>query len=551
MSPAIRPVASLAVLAAALGLLSGCGDSDDKSPATPHDGGGGKTDQGNTEFIGKLLTVNDPIGVWLRDRSGVDANGELFADYQSVMAGLAEHQGCGIGSVGMFVISDSLISGGTSFPRLVTTVCTSDDARADELFMSAPSPNADATDIDVHDIEMYAWDPTDRRYRFYKTLPIEGQPGKIKVTIEPAVCQECHLAPNNLDARHMPMLPIMNELTSPWPHWSAEPDFHSHSFEIAEDVKQAPAYAALADGGWKTSVSRLEQIIRNGHNRVAGARVRDRRDKPADVGKAMAMLRPLFCAEQLSYATEDDVSGLIPSGVLVDDGVRNMFKKIQPAGLPWNWVNEGRFRLDTPSDPGQLLALVPVRGSADVAYEDQLASVSRSLSPWQILQVRALDWKRPVFSDFRCALWTDALGRAFDKPPVVGPEDANSVLLQALYADIMTVEVNGQRLPIASSAPEQQVLVLPLADPDSTEALVAALAGGEVAESACTVDDLGVCQLDLTAFGDMIERHIVAHQRPEARPELQAERHRRACHVMGHFGNAPDLGDTAPCEAAP
>lgn len=550
MSPLARQLAPLVGLLASLALIVACGD-DGGPVAETVDGAGGKTDQGGGEFDAKLATANDPIGRWLRERSGVDANGELFADYQSVMAGLAEQQGCGIGSVGMYVISDSLISGEKAFPRLVTTVCTSDDARADELFMSAPSPNAEGTDIEVHDIEMFAWDADARRYRFYKTLPIEGEPGKIQVTIEPALCQDCHLTPNNLDGRHMPMLPIMNEITSPWPHWSAEPDFRSHSFQIDEEIQQAPAYAALADGGWKTSVSRLEQIIRNGHNRVAAARVRDRRDKPADLTRSMAMLRPVFCDEQLSYATEDDVSGLIQSSLWVDDGVRNMLKKIQPAGLPWNWLNEGKVRLDSPSSSADLLALVPIRGSADVSYEDQLASVSRGLSPWQILQVRTLDWQRPVFSDFRCGLWTSALSRVLEKPPEVTAETPNYTLMQTLYAEIMSVEIEGRRVPIVSSAPEQEVIVVPLMDDRSFEALSAALASGSIAGSTCTDDDLGVCQLTVQELGDMIERHVTANARLDARPLLQEERHRRACHVMGHFGNAPDLGDTAPCTDAP
>ena len=58
-------------------------------------------------------------------------------------------------------------------------------------------------------------------------------------------CTQCHLNSRSLDDDGMPMLPIMNELSRPWPHWNAEPDFPSdmsgyHNWtELVDEIKQA------------------------------------------------------------------------------------------------------------------------------------------------------------------------------------------------------------------------------------------------------------------------------------------------------------------------
>ena len=81
----------------------------------------------------------------------------------------------------------------------------------------------------------------------------------------------------------MRMTPIMNELTQPWSHWNSqvpifnaeENPFPSHEFDVPADVRDGNDFVRYGvDRAGPASY--LEQIIRAGHARVTGERVKDR-----------------------------------------------------------------------------------------------------------------------------------------------------------------------------------------------------------------------------------------------------------------------------------
>lgn len=186
-------------------------------------------------------------------------------------------------------------------------------ARAADFFIAASFREDGTDDVDARRIEMFAWDPDALRYHFYEANPAESpaNAGKVKVGVEPARCRDCHLAPRGLSStlgERMPMTPIMNELTRPWVHWNAEPDARNFQYDVPEPTRKAPHFRAYGEERL-ASAARLEKIIAAGHGKVASARIRERRTSPASVEASMAMLRPLFCEEQVNYATEDFDSG--------------------------------------------------------------------------------------------------------------------------------------------------------------------------------------------------------------------------------------------------
>lgn len=484
---------------------------------------GGKCDSAvdvGAELEGRL----DPVAEFLRSR-GLGASGQLELDYLDVVEGVAEQSGCGPESIRSFVLADDLVAG-TPFPRVVSTVCSDDPGRVTDFFIAASFPDReDPTDVDIHNLEMFAWDAQARTYNFYAALPLEDD--LVQVEVEPRRCQQCHLSPDSLDDRGMPMLPIMNELTAPWPHWNAEPDFPSHTFELPAATAQAPNYRALTEGRL-ASAAELEQIVRDAHvNRAIAARLRLRRERPAVVEDAMALLRPLFCAEQVNYVTEDHASGVLPADAVIAGGTREMFLAIRPSDWPWSWLNDGLVRMNP--QPAEPVSMLPVRGHADVEYERRLVALG-VLTPEDVLRVRALDWREPVFSELRCGLWKDARARLRAAPPSVDLSPLrNSELMPLLYREIMSL--GGHSLLYDDGR------LLAVDHAERADALAAALADGSAADASCTAD--GFCAVDLEGLGDLLDRHHQSFAGQSARAPLFLARQNRLCRVIADFPNRP------------
>ncbi len=494
---------------------------------------GGKCDAADS-VRSQLEDLDDPIARWLLE-SPMTEDGVLGTDYLTAVEKVAEQMSCSMESMRTFVLSDDLVAG-VPFPRLISTVCSDDDTRASEFFIAASfADRANPDDVDLTNLEMFAWDKTALRYRFYATLPIEGR-DEVQVEVEVRRCTQCHLNGRSLDDDGMPMLPIMNELTRPWPHWNAEPDFPSHSFEVTDATRAAPGFSALTGGTRLASAALFEQIVRSAQsNRVIAARLRARRN-PADVGQAMALLRPLYCDEQVNYATEDFASGVLPAAAVVTGGTRDMFLAVRPSDWPWQWLNADVVRFQDAPGEGGRLAMVPVRGAADVEYEKRLVSL-KALSAQQVLRIRALDWGTPVFSSIRCDLWKQARARLRAAPPDLSATPSNGDLLAVLYGEIMKVD----KLSLLAGGAEQVVAV---EDAAGMEKLRAALAAGTVSSGSCAGD--GFCLVDLIGFGNLLDQRARAAEASGGREALLVDRTRRLCVVQEEFAARPAF-DRAAC----
>ena len=533
---------------AALGvfLAAGCGSeaSVPDEAANSVSCEGGKCDSADG-WIGEMLSGReDPIAQWLRTQTELnDTNGILTSDYQRMQFGVAEVQGCTNESATNFIISDPLIVESRPFPRLVGTVCQDDEFKNWRVFFSPPDPNPNESDLDVHTVEMFAWDAAARTYRFYRTDPVEPGSDQLEVSVEPDACANCHLAHRGLDATRMPMTPIMNELTQPWVHWNAQPGFESQLFIVEDAVKVAPHYAALTGGNWKGSARDLEVVIRNGHSQVASARARMRRDPaPASISATMSLLRPLFCDEQINYVSEAGTSGQLLLEAVVDVGLRELVKKKQPTGWGQKWMDsEARLRLSQPTSDAEIITMLPVRGSAMTAYESQITSVRAGVDVEDAIQIRLIDYQTPVFSRTRCGLWTQANERFLRESPDLGDlsTSRNSDIIAPLIREIMQVE----GISLMTEEPGRYYV---LGDGANLFDLAANIAGDAIAEAACdgescTCDDAG-CVAGFAAMVDVIEGYTLGvESSPTVREELTELRRERTCIATACYNNAPAI----------
>jgi hypothetical protein len=312
--------------------------------------------------------------------------------------------------------------------------------------------------------------------------------------------------------------------------------FPSHSFTIDPAVQDAPNFTRLARDH-AGAATEFEQIVRAGHDRVSGERVKARREMTADWKPVMNLLRPLYCEEQVQYATEDFGTGLINVTTLIPGGLRESYRALSSEAWPWDWVNnpDGRIRLPSPASVPPLF-MFPIRGNVDVDYESRMLAV-HALTPMQVLRVRALDWKQPVQSELRCGLWTKAWSRFSAVAPAVA---AGRVIDQvpAMYEQIM--QLAGVSL---LTGDDTTLIALDRAGDRSNSELAAAIAAGK--QTATCVDG-AACTIDVHAFGDLLAAHVASFTDQDAsgdavRLRLLAVRDALLCKVHQRFANAPAL----------
>lgn len=506
------------IMTATLLALAGCGDAAGPAAEAGGDGPGGKADAvGNSGLRAALEGRDDVVSRWLRE-VGND-KGEVPGTYRELLTGVAEQMGCDLITQRTFVI---LLTRADYFPRNIMTLCSDDPLKASQFFISTQSDFGDLVDIDPRDIKMYAWDNKARTYRLYELKGIDGQQEGMKLSIEPGECRTCHTGPADMNNALMPFTPIMNELVNPWTLWNAEPDFRSHQFEdtINDAIAEAPVYKEMTEAGIMDSASNFEKHIRAAMDRVTNARMLKRRD-PASVPESMALLRPMFCDETLNYVSENHFTGETHASVAIDDAIRRLFLTIRPDNWPWDWLNDGRLRLSIPGPGEEPLAVMPVRGESTVQVEVALVK-RRVLSANQALRVRALDWQRPVMSQFRCGLFKDAEARLLTSPPDLSAFKRNIDLIPYLYNEIMTLHttdpVSGQPRTIPLAPTTEGAALIAVADAQEAEAAYA-LSSGDFKDYEVSVD----------AFGDALEAHFQSLQEPGQRPLLDAERIARGC----------------------
>ncbi len=493
-----------------------------------------------------LAGFNDPIAVWLR--ANLDKNGEIGVAYVDMLEAIAKQQGCDRASIDSYVISDALVVDGKEpFPRVVNTVCSADRTKADLAFFALSFADDAGVDLETRELEMFAWDSVSFQYRFYAGHPADAA-DKITLELDPSRCHECHEQPSHIAGAKMPMTPIMNELSAPWQHWHAEPVSFDHSVPAA--TEKAPMYSLLAGEGssFRKSAARLEQTIRSAfQQRVATARLRTRRN-PANVDEAMALLRPLFCDEHLTYATEDGASGLLNGAVVADEGLASVYFQIKGTGWPWEWWNDKMLRLSPPGSPDRI-TMMPIRGATVVAYEKQMLS-TRALTTDQVIRVRALDWAHPTLSEFRCGLFTNALPRIQADPPTLAAGAKNLDLFVPLLDRILTLQkgdfgIGGSGTPSAISLVSPtagKFIAVADADEATLQALVDAVVAQQLGSATCAADGTGFCLTETDGFGGMIEKRF---KDTEAAPRtaLTSARNRLACEAKENYPNAPHIAD--------
>src|SRR5688500_2500339 len=148
---------------------------------------GGKCDSA-ADVRSQLDGLDDPVARWLLD-SPMTTEGRLQTDYLTAAREIGLQMGCSLDTMRTFALSDDLVSA-QPFPRLISTLCSDDDARASEFFIAASFADPDdPDDVDVTNLEMFAWDSTARRYRFYATLPVEGK-DEVQVEVEVRRCNQ-------------------------------------------------------------------------------------------------------------------------------------------------------------------------------------------------------------------------------------------------------------------------------------------------------------------------------------------------------------------------
>jgi len=502
-------------------------------------------------FAEKLDERNDPIANMLKgDAFDLDDEGVGVLEYRDVLLAMADEQECGTASINTFIISDDLFSGGCAqecdeedfdcvkcsdlsedeladlkFPRLVSVVCSGDNNKASEFFLNSVSEEFNEDDeptgqLDMRDLEMFAWDPTTKRYNFYATGPMRDSDDEAFIEVEPDRCQMCHLTPGDTDPVKMPMTPIMNEINRPWTHWNASPGFDSHAFDLAPRFLANEEFQFVMDN-WLSQAAELEKVITFGaFQRVNSARVFERRNAP-DLDTAMGMLRPLFCAEHMNYASEQGSGGSMFGVAILDPGLKDVFKRILGTEATWAWAHNDSIVI--PSETGEPVNQVPVRAVADVTFQASLIS-GRLVTPDQVLRARALDWHSPATSDLRCDLWRSAYDRLKASPPDFGDAKRLLNVSQDLFENIMHMGDEALKFP------DDKVLVVDSNRPGLADEIAQRLADETITEASCDAD--GYCLLDLNALGGRMQAYYDTFDgQPDARAKLQQLRDERICHI--------------------
>ncbi len=476
----------------------------------------------------KLEGLEEPLAEWLLSTDMTD-DGVLAADYMVVLENVGMMaDDCPLSQAKTFVLSDDLI-GGKPFPRTVSTICNGGPEGGKFFLAASFQDRTNPKDIDLRKLEMFVWEESQKRHIFYAMNPVPGPGGLVKVDVEPERCPGCHLTPANLDRSHMPMLPIMNELTQPWPHWNGVPGFVSHeTFLLPDETRDAPNFRKVIGFVEPTlpntepppathlaPAREFELTIKDAIGRVNAERIK-MRNQPAQLDQAMSMLRPLFCEEQINYASED-------GGEFLTTAIVPMHTPFAKANMASQWAwQEEKMHFEDANTP---LNLVPVRGYSDIEFEGKLMSFS-VLKPLDVLRVRAIDWRRPLFSPMRCDMWKRALAklRAGEIKVKIARGETNQSLVKKLLPLVLTDE-SGSLIP---AAPDKLIAISRIQN--------ASVTGPRLISERKEVT--------MREFGDMIQVHF-DEVLAAGRPPIGLLASENICIVEKEFPNQPALPEGA------
>ncbi len=391
-----------------MGALAIAACSDDGSDDALEGGSGGKADDiapadfacKNVQGIGldALAQIDDPIAELLIKR------GEgCPADYRAIVERLRELDpaGCTDGTelVTRIVSDDARIDANPDNYRTVTTRgCGSRPLHA--LFWTLLNVRQNEDIGKRTFVEMQALDRASGLYDYWvfngNSFTFQGN--SLQAAAGTISCGNCHRDGGVL----------MKELDEPWIHWES----------AGKPLPGVDAlFAAHAEMFGKRGDGReLEQLVRTGNDAIVKARIDVQGDaKTGDVAK---LLRPLFCAEQVNLDTAGtEIDGpvtALPADLLLDprwaaDGIA-----IDPQAYDAAVAAAGQVvpnvagRTDT-----ELKLVFPERAGFDDAYLQAL--VARGIIDEDfLLDVLAIDFTRPLFSDARCGLL--AFAPAYGEP---------------------------------------------------------------------------------------------------------------------------------------
>ncbi len=511
------PVARLAIVLALLSQAAGCLAEEPAVADCQLDEC--ESAQSREEVLEAVTDHGDPIAAFLRD--SVTERGTLVGDYRDVLDGVGSLLGCAPETEKSFVV----LSNTGFIPKTVFARCAEDPQLASGFFAAIPAirETDGETDVDPQVLHLSAWDEEAGTYRIYSTRPTDD--GEMGVNVSPTFCLGCHGGPHQLPYWQ----PLMNEMTNPWSGWNAEPGFRSQLFEefLDSEIAEGAVYQDITAEGLLDSASNLEPIIRAGIDRLNGARVLAR-ERAADRERTLALLQPLFCDESVNFVSEIHGGGQIRQSSVVDPTLSGLMRTAGIEG-DWPWLAGDDLRLATAPSEWEALTLVPVRGESTLAVEISLVS-RQVLDPLDSLQIRALDWTRPVLSEFRCSLFRSGATRirdgAIDDAIESLPAAATTAdLVPAALAEIMKLETAAGLGPIRPTGGENLVSIADAIAPD----VQAHLADG----------DLSAFEVSPAELGDRVQSYLDAI----GRDELWAIRQIRACRVAREYAVTPIYAD--------
>jgi hypothetical protein len=394
--------------------LFGCVESDAPDGDDAGRGSGGKADDLETApgacaevFDGRdgfsrdvvdPAILRDPIAQFVLRAAG-DECPDTFTEVAAILAERDTVDCRSGGAVQTAVISETAQVRGV--PDMFRAIASRDCGGRPEhgVLMSVANIPGDATKP-PEDVEIMAFDETIGMFSFYA---LQGGVwtfhGTSKDLVEPASSSKCA-------ACHIDGGMIMKELDSPWLHWEGD----STTPGAAELIDR------LDDLGTRSTGADLEQTVLTANEEWTEIWVKDLLLEN-DLRRVLA---PLFCTNEFNIGTAgksatDDVR-VVPAEALVDDifdtGAFGLGVNVSPEAYAAaitdarQRIQVGGTTLQGPDgavlDTHFALAFVQ-RARADQQFVErliQIGVIDRELA----LDVLAIDFTRPVFSDDRCAL---------------------------------------------------------------------------------------------------------------------------------------------------
>ncbi len=387
-----RAASLLALVAAAA-----CAPDGDEDGASDGASGGKADDLDPAEFgckavegiaLEALVEVDDPIAAFL-----IKGARGCAADYREMVTMLAsvDPQGCEPGRdlITRVVSDDARIDPNPDNYRTVTSrTCGSRPPHA--LLFTLLNLKRDEDLGRRTFVEMQALDRNTGLYDFWVFTGgrFQFKGNSLAAAAGTSDCGRCHRDGGVL----------MKELDDPWLHWeSADNPLPGADAMFA-------AHGAML--GQRGDGRELEALVRVGNDAIVAARI-DAQIKPT--GNLATLLRPLFCSEQINLdaagSTIDGPVSAIPAdalldplwemttGVAIDPAADDA--AVQAAGQVIPGISG---RVDT-----EFKFAFPERAGFDTAYVRAL--ITRGIIDEAFaLDVLAIDFTRPLFSDARCGL---------------------------------------------------------------------------------------------------------------------------------------------------